>query len=56
MKKTYIAPAIAEMNIEAESIIAASPVTMNINSSTTVTSSQALDGGRRGEWGNLWSK
>ena len=54
MKKNYTAPAVAEMEMAAESMIATS-VTLNVNdTSSTVTASQALDGGRRGEWGNLW--
>ncbi|MBQ7878874.1 MAG: hypothetical protein IJ319_05365 [Bacteroidaceae bacterium] len=55
MKKTYIAPAIAEMNIEAESMIAAS-IEIKYSANDATAGSERLDGGRRGEWGNLWNK
>ena len=40
-----------EVNVEAENMLAAS---LQIYDKTTVNSSQMLDGGHRGEWGNLW--
>ena len=57
MKKTYISPLAAEVNVEAEQMLAASPVTLNVDSSeenAVNTTDSQLDGGRRGEWGNLW--
>ncbi len=56
MKKIYFAPVATATSIEAESMIAASPVTLNLNSNNSVKANQALDGGRRGEWGNLWNE
>ncbi|MBR3977066.1 MAG: hypothetical protein IKJ95_04495 [Bacteroidaceae bacterium] len=59
MKKTYISPLAAEVNVEAEQMLAASPATLNVDSSNenavnTTGEGVQLDGGRRGEWGNLW--
>ena len=54
MKKTYISPLAAEVNVEAEQMLAASPATLNVNETEVNTETQQLDGGRRGEWGNLW--
>ena len=54
MKKTYIAPAIAEMNIEAESMIAASLNMLNETVDTKNGGQYVND--RRGEWGNLLNK
>ena len=51
MKKTYISPLAAEVNVEAEQMLAAS---LNVNETEVDTKTQQLDGGRRGEWGNLW--
>ena len=51
MKKNYISPLAAEVNVEAEQMLAAS---LNVNETTVDTQEQQLDGGRRGEWGNLW--
>ena len=56
MKKTYIAPAIAEMNLGAESMIATSFEVNSVNTVDSKTEGVQLDGGRRGEWGNLWNK
>lgn len=56
MKKTYISPLMSEVNVEAASMLATS---LGVNSGKTVDTSaagQQLDGGRRGEWGNLWGK
>ncbi|MBR3907226.1 MAG: hypothetical protein IKJ49_08095 [Bacteroidaceae bacterium] len=57
MKKTYISPLMSEVNVEATNMLAAS---LGINSDEnksvdTSVSGQQLDGGRRGEWGNLWN-
>ncbi|MBR3907460.1 MAG: hypothetical protein IKJ61_05095 [Bacteroidaceae bacterium] len=57
MKKTYISPLMSEVNVEAANMLAAS---LGINSDEsksvdTSVSGQQLDGGRRGEWGNLWN-
>ena len=60
MKKTYISPLAAEVNVEAEQLmLTASPATLNVDSSdenavNTTGEGVQLDGGRRGEWGNLW--
>ena len=52
MKKTYVSPLAAEVNVEAESMLAAS---LGLNNETVDTSNGGqLVGDRRGEWGNLW--
>ena len=54
MKKTYVSPLMVEVNVEAESMLAAS---LQMNSDKTVDTSDAsnqLSGGSRGQWGNLW--
>ena len=56
MKKTYISPLMSEVNVEATNMLAAS---LGINSDEnksvdTSVSGQQLDGGRRGQWGDLW--
>lgn len=53
MKKTYISPLAAEVNVEAEQMLAAS-VAVHNNEVDTSNEGVQLDGGRRGEWGNLW--
>ena len=53
MKKTYISPLAAEVNVEAEQMLAAS-VAVHENEVDTSKDGVQLDGGRRGEWGNLW--
>ena len=55
MKKTYVSPLMTEVNVEAESMLAAS---LQMNSDKTVDTSKdgaQLGGGSRGEWGNLWN-
>ena len=53
MKKTYVSPLMVEVNVEAESMLAAS---IKISDSTVDTSNGGqLSGGSRGEWGNLWN-
>ena len=53
MKKTYVSPLMVEVNVEAESMLAAS---LQINNEKTVDTSDGgqLSGRNRGEWGNLW--
>ena len=55
MKKTYVSPLMVEVNVEAESMLAAS-IKMDGNK-TVDTSAEGgqLSGGSRGEWGNLWN-
>ena len=54
MKKTYVSPLAVEVNVEAETMLAAS---LGISDDKTVDTSGGgqLAGGRRGEWGNLWN-
>ena len=53
MKKNYVSPLMVEVNVEAESMLAAS---LKIGSGTvdTSNSSNQLGNESRGEWGNLW--
>ena len=53
MKKTYVSPLMVEVNVEAESMLAAS---LKLDGNNTVDTSQGgqLSGGSRGTWGNLW--
>ena len=53
MKKTYVSPLMVEVNIEAESMLAASLKLDNENKVDTSNGGQ-LSGGSRGTWGNLW--
>ena len=54
MKKTYVSPLMVEVNVEAETMLAAS---IKISDKTVDTSADGaqLSGGSRGEWGNLWN-
>ena len=53
MKKAYVSPLMVEVNVEAESMLAAS---LNLSDKEVDTSGGGqLSGDRRGEWGNLWS-
>ena len=54
MKKNYVSPLMVEVNVEAESMLAAS---LQIKDETldTSTPGNQLSGGSRGEWGNLWN-
>ena len=53
MKKNYVSPLMVEVNVEAESMLAAS---LKISDNTVDTSNGGqLSGGHRGEWGNLWN-
>ena len=54
MKKTYISPLMSEVNIEATNMLAASLVMNSDKSVDTSAAGQQLDGGRRGQWGDLW--
>ena len=53
MKKKYVSPLMVEVNVEAESMLAAS---LKIGQGTvdTSNSSNQLGNESRGEWGNLW--
>ena len=51
MKKNYVSPLAVEVNVEAESMLAAS-IGMG---SGSVNANQSLADEHRGEWGNLWN-
>ena len=54
MKRTYIAPAVTELTVVSESMVAAS---INIIGGGTVDTKDEgvqLGNEQRGEWGNLW--
>ena len=55
MKKTYIAPAVTELTVVSEAMVAASIqiITGNGNVDTKEGGVQ-LGNSHRGEWGNLW--
>ncbi len=55
MKKTYMTPAVIATSIEAAGMIATSKI-IKISTDDASAGSERLDGGRRGEWGNLWNK
>ena len=50
MKKNYTSPLAAEVNVEAESMLAASIG----KSEETINPDQSWSNKGRGEWGNLW--
>jgi hypothetical protein len=54
MKNTYVSPLMVEVNVEAESMLAAS---LKLDGDNTVDTSNGgqLSGSHRGEWGNLWN-
>ena len=55
MKKTYVSPLATEVNVAAETMLAAS-VRIDGNKSVDTTQDGAqLGGNSRGEWGNLWN-
>ena len=56
MKKTYVSPLMVEVNVEAEQMLAASVAMHSDKDVDTSVAGQQLDGGRRGEWGNLWQQ
>ena len=53
MKKNYVSPLASEVNVAAESMLAAS---LKLDNEKTVDTSNGgqLGGERRGEWGDLW--
>ena len=53
MKKIYVSPLIVEVNVTAESMLAAS---IKIDNKNTVDTSKGgqLSGEHRGEWGDVW--
>ena len=53
MKKTYVSPLMVDVNVEAESMLAASLKLDNENTVDTSNGGQ-LSGDRRRTWGNLW--
>lgn len=53
MKKAYLTPDVAELDIITESVIAASIPVIDGEVDTEVPGTQ-LGNDRRGEWGNLW--
>lgn len=54
MKKNYVSPLMTEVNVAAESMLAASLTIDNTKTINTSTDGAQLSGGNRGEWGNLW--
>ena len=54
MKKNYVSPLATEVNVAAETMLAAS---LQIDGNKTINTSNGgqLGGGSRGEWGNLWN-
>ena len=54
MKKTYVSPLMTEVNVAAETMLAAS---LKMDNEKTVDTSNGgqLGGSHRGEWGNLWN-
>ena len=56
MKKNYIAPAITELTLATEAMVATSVIIDGSGNTTIDTEDPGaqLGGGRRGEWGNLW--
>ena len=55
MKKNYVSPLMTEVNVQAESMLAAS---IKISDNTVDTSSEGGQLGKENdrEWGNLWGK
>ena len=53
MKKSYVSPLMVEVNVAAETMLAAS---LKMDNEKTVDTSNGgqLSGNHRGEWGNLW--
>ena len=54
MKKTYVSPLMVEVNVEAETMLAAS---LKLDNDKTVDTSNGgqLGKGNDREWGNLWN-
>ncbi len=58
MKKNYVSPLTAEVNVATENMIAAS-INIDTTGNTTIDTStpgNQLGNTNRGEWGNLWKK
>ena len=55
MKKTYVSPLMVDVNVEAESMLAASLKLDNEKTVDTSAEGGQLGGGHRGQWGNLWN-
>ena len=55
MKKTYVSPLASEVNVAAETMLAASVRIDNNKTVDTTEDGAQLGGGNRGEWGNLWN-
>ena len=55
MKKDYVSPLMIEVNVEAESMLAAS-LKMDGNKTVDTSNGGQLSGGSRGQWGNLWGE
>ena len=55
MKKNYVSPLMVEVNVEAESMLAAS---LQMNGDKTVDTSNGGQLGKENDrtWGNLWDK
>ena len=54
MKKIYVSPLMAEVNVEAEQMLAASLKMDNDKTVDPSADGAQLGGNHRGEWGNLW--
>ena len=54
MKKNYVSPLMVEVNVEAESMLAASLKLDNEKTVNTSDEGAQLGGSSRGTWGNLW--
>ena len=55
MKKNYVSPLASEVNVAAETMLAASVRIDNSKTVDTTEDGAQLGGGSRGEWGNLWN-
>ena len=55
MKKTYVSPLASEVNVAAETMLAASVRIDNSKEVDTTQDGAQLGGNSRGEWGNLWN-
>ena len=55
MKKNYVSPLASEVNVAAETMLAASVRIDGSKTVDTTTENGQLSGGSRGEWGNLWN-
>ena len=55
MKKTYVSPLASEVNVAAETMLAASVRIDNSKTVDTASEGGQLGGSSRGEWGNLWN-